>query len=110
MGHASVYVADSGNHLMRRINMEFMQVTTIGGVAGSSGDVDGPKATARLNTPYAILVDQSPTSDVVYFTSLVTHRIPAILLSRSWRAIVKCALCFSRLKRCFFIGLYAGDE
>ena len=52
----SVYVADSGNHTIRRITPDGV-VTTVAGEAGVSGSNDGPALQAHLNTPSGIDVD-----------------------------------------------------
>ena len=53
-----IYVADSGNHTIRLID-RITSVTTFAGVMGSSGHVDGAKATAKFNSPYGIVRDSS---------------------------------------------------
>jgi conserved repeat domain len=54
-GEEIVYVADTGNHAIRKIlNGE---VTTLAGLAGSPGNTDGYGADARFNAPTAITVD-----------------------------------------------------
>jgi len=55
-GETLVYVADSGNHTIRRIANRV--VTTIAGQAGASGNRDGIGSDARFNNPTAIAVDQ----------------------------------------------------
>ena len=52
----SVYVADTGNHTIRRIAPDGT-VTTIAGQAGIAGSNDGPAREARLNTPSGIDVN-----------------------------------------------------
>jgi DNA-binding beta-propeller fold protein YncE len=54
----SIYVADSGNHTIRRIAIDGT-VTTIAGVAGVAGSNDGPAREAHLNTPSGIDVNDS---------------------------------------------------
>jgi sugar lactone lactonase YvrE len=54
----SVYVADSGNHAVRKIAPDGT-VTTIAGVLGAPGSDDGVALTAHLNTPSGIDVDAS---------------------------------------------------
>ncbi len=51
----NIYVADTGNHTIRRIANGI--VTTIAGKAGLAGAVDGNSATARLNRPSGIACD-----------------------------------------------------
>ena len=49
-------VADSGNHTMRRIDLATYAVTTIAGLAGSSGSADGVGSAARFNDPRGIAI------------------------------------------------------
>jgi sugar lactone lactonase YvrE len=51
-----VYVADSGNHVIRKITPEGM-VSTLAGVAKQSGLADGPVTKALFNTPEGVAVD-----------------------------------------------------
>jgi hypothetical protein len=53
-GHA--YVADSGNDTIREITTNGV-VTTIAGLAGSSGSSDGTNSNARFNGPFAVALD-----------------------------------------------------
>lgn len=50
----NVYVADSGNHTIRMINSAG-NVTTLAGVAGSTGSLDGAGSAARFNNPTGIV-------------------------------------------------------
>jgi len=52
----NLYVADTFNHTIRLIKAD-RTVSTIGGVAGQSGLVDGAGSTARFNQPAAVKVD-----------------------------------------------------
>ncbi len=53
----NLYVADTGNHAIRRIGTDG-QVTTLAG--GEQGHVDGPAAQARFDAPMGIAVDAGP--------------------------------------------------
>jgi DNA-binding beta-propeller fold protein YncE len=48
---AFLYVADSGHHALRRIDLATGAVTTIGGVANQPGHRDGPAGTSLFNDP-----------------------------------------------------------
>ncbi len=53
----NLYVADTGNHTIRRIAVATGAVTTLAGLAGSSGSADGTGAAARFNSPSGVVVD-----------------------------------------------------
>ena len=61
----NLYVADTGNHTIRRITPAGL-VSTIAGSAGVSGSADGAAGVARLNAPWGIAVDRQ--GQVVSFT------------------------------------------
>ncbi len=65
-----VYVADSGNHRIRRIATDG-QVSTLAG-DGTAGATDGPAATARFNAPTGVTVD---TAGNVYVADRGNHSI-----------------------------------
>ena len=54
----NVYVADYGNHIIRKITSAG-SVTTLAGTAGSAGSTNGNGAAARFNFPFGIAVDAS---------------------------------------------------
>jgi sugar lactone lactonase YvrE len=49
-----LYVADIDNHTIRSITPAGL-VQTVAGAAGNKGSADGPVATARFNSPYAVV-------------------------------------------------------
>ena len=53
---SDIYVADTGNHTIRRID-NADNVTTIAGVAGLAGFADGTGSNARFNTPASLALD-----------------------------------------------------
>ena len=57
LGTTYVYVTDTGNHCIRRINLDNSNVDTIAGQWGTSGFVDGPLGDNLLNSPELISVD-----------------------------------------------------
>lgn len=59
----NLYVADSGNHAIRRIATNG-DVTTFAGQAGTLGSTDGTGGSARFNSPKAITIDASGTLHV----------------------------------------------
>jgi len=54
----NVYVADTFNHLIRKVTPTGA-VTTLAGQAGASGSVDGTRGLARFNAPTGIAVDSA---------------------------------------------------
>jgi sugar lactone lactonase YvrE len=54
----NVYVADSGNNIIRKVTPTGV-VTTIAGLAGESGENDGIGRAARFTTPYSIATDSA---------------------------------------------------
>ena len=57
-GAGTLYVADTGNHTIRQISASGV-VTTLAGLAGSSGSADGSGSGARFNTPGGIAIDSA---------------------------------------------------
>jgi hypothetical protein len=53
----NLYVADSGNHTIRKIVIATGVVTTLAGTAGVTGSTDGIGTAARFNSPYDITTD-----------------------------------------------------
>jgi hypothetical protein len=52
----NIYVADRGNHTVRKINSAGV-VSTLAGLAGSAGSADGPTTAARFYFPAGLAVD-----------------------------------------------------
>lgn len=71
----NVYIADTLNHCIRKINAKGV-VTTIAGKAGSSGYADGRASDALFHSPAGIAV--SPDGSTVYVADTGNHRIRAI--------------------------------
>lgn len=59
-GAGNVYVADAGDHTIRKITPGGV-VTTLAGKSGSPGSANGSGATARFNVPYGIAIDSTGT-------------------------------------------------
>lgn len=70
----NVYVADSGNHVIRKIS-EGGVVTTLAGSAGVTGSGDGTGIAADFNTPFGVAVDASGN---VYVADYGNHLIRKI--------------------------------
>ncbi len=67
----NIYLADTGNHTIRKIAPDG-SVSTVAGLAGSSGYVDGSGSAARFNQPYAIAI--GPDGDL-YVSDSNNNRI-----------------------------------
>ena len=61
-GRGNLWVADTGNHTIRRINLTTGQVATIAGEAGTSGSADGVRSGARFNAPLGLAVEIESTA------------------------------------------------
>jgi sugar lactone lactonase YvrE len=70
----NVYVADTGNFTIRKITPAGV-VTTLAGLAGSSGSVDGTGSAARFKLPCSVAVDSVGN---VYVADTTNHTIRAI--------------------------------
>ena|GEM_PF-293943 len=72
----NVYVADTSNHRIRKINATTLVITTLAGTgaAGFSGD-GGPPASAQLRFPNGVAVDSGGN---VYIADTENHRIRKI--------------------------------
>ncbi len=57
----NIYVATDGDHTIRKLTPVGANwvVTTLAGVAGSSGSADGMNSDARFNTPFGVTVDSA---------------------------------------------------
>jgi sugar lactone lactonase YvrE len=60
----NLYVADTDNHTIRKVVASTGVVTTLAGIAASSGCADGTSSTAQFNSPSGIAVD--PQSGNLY--------------------------------------------
>jgi hypothetical protein len=67
----NVYVADSGNNTIRKVTPAGV-VTTLAGLAGSSGSVDGTNRNARFNFPIHLTVDSATN---IYVADTFNHTI-----------------------------------
>lgn len=70
----NLYVADSQNHLVRKVVIATAEVTTLAGTAGVSGTVDGTGTAAMFNEPRGITTNGS----MVYVADSMNHTIRMI--------------------------------
>ena len=61
----NVIVSDSSNNVIRLINVTSNTVSTLAGVAGTAGYLDGPASLAQFNSPYGIAIDHSNGNIIV---------------------------------------------
>src|SRR5689334_3927453 len=70
----NVYIADTGNHIIRKINPAGA-CSTLAGLAGVAGSANGTNSGALFNRPSGIAVDSSGT---VYVADTGNHTIRKI--------------------------------
>lgn len=73
----NVYVADSGNHTIRKISTTGV-TTTLAGVAGVPGQVDGTGVGATFRSPQGIVAD---TSGNLYIADTLNHSIRKLVIA-----------------------------
>ncbi|MFH1723836.1 MAG: hypothetical protein ABII00_04345 [Elusimicrobiota bacterium] len=66
-----IYVADTGNHAIREIDLALRRVRTLAGTPGAPGSADGVGAAAGFNYPRGLTVD----GDDVYIADSINHTI-----------------------------------
>ena len=71
----SLYIADTDNCTIRKINLETAEVSTLAGYAGDHGSTDGTGASARFNTPKGITI----TGNNLYVADTGNHTIRKII-------------------------------
>ena len=78
----TLYVADTGNHRIRAVNLTSRAVSTIAG--STTGTADGTGTAAQFNRPYDVAV----SGNTLYVVDAASHRIRAVnLTSREVRTI-----------------------
>ncbi|MFZ6779754.1 SMP-30/gluconolactonase/LRE family protein [Undibacterium sp. Ji83W] len=79
----NLYVADSGNHSIRKISLDGM-VSTVAGKAGAPGTADGPAAKARFNTPTDVKIDAAGNLYVADFENHSIRKITPDGMVSTW--------------------------
>ena len=74
----NIYVAESGNHTIRKITHDFTQVTTFAGAASVGGATDGPRANARFLNPEALALDSAGNLYVADTGNSTVRKITAL--------------------------------
>jgi hypothetical protein len=72
----NIYVADAGRHTIRKITPGG-EVSTLAGLAGVAGSVDGTNGAARFKTPCGIAVDNAGTVFVADWGNQTVRKITA---------------------------------
>lgn len=72
-----LYIADSGNHTIRKVEIATNTVSTIAGTLGISGSADGSGQSAQFNSPGGITIDNT----TLYISDTLNHTIRKISLS-----------------------------
>lgn len=52
--HLQLFIADTGNHTIRMMDLKKNEVSTIAGLAGEAGQADGGASISRLNSPTSL--------------------------------------------------------
>lgn len=75
----TLYIADTFNHIIRRVDVETGAVTTIAGKAGVPGATDSSESSAVFNSPTDVIADES--GEYVYIVDTDNHIIRSMNLS-----------------------------
>ncbi|MFB3778173.1 MAG: hypothetical protein ACE141_11195 [Bryobacteraceae bacterium] len=73
-GEGNLYIADSGNHRIRRVSSTVITTYAGDGVAGFAGD-GGPASAARLSTPSRVAVDAAGNLYVADYWNFRIRRV-----------------------------------
>ena len=68
----NLYVCDSGNHCIRKINLSTGFVSTVAGLPQQAGYVNGTSEVAKFNRPVGICIDKD---DIIYIGDCDNHAI-----------------------------------
>lgn len=73
----NLYIVDTGNQAIRKLELATGKVTTLAGLVGKRGHKDGIGQEARFNIPQGIAIDR----DALYVTDVVSYCIRKISIS-----------------------------
>jgi sugar lactone lactonase YvrE len=82
-----LFVADTGNHAVRRVTLATGAVTTVAGTAGEAGDSDGNVTTARLRGPTAVAVGTKAGAAALFVAEKAAGRVRWIDISTGTGAV-----------------------
>lgn len=80
-----LYIADTGNHTIRKTDLKINQVTTIAGIAGQAGTEDGVFGISKLNEPrgleiiYPFLYIADSENHAIRRLNLITNQLITIV-------------------------------
>jgi sugar lactone lactonase YvrE len=74
----NLYIADTDNHIIRKVVAATGTVTTLAGLAGSAGSADGTGSAARFNNPSGVAVDSAGN---VYVADTLNHTLRKVTSS-----------------------------
>lgn len=77
----NLYVADTSNHVIRKIVLSTGRVTTLAGYGGQFGSVDETGSGARFRSPRGMTLDKK--RDTLYITDTGNHTIRKIVISNA---------------------------
>jgi hypothetical protein len=77
-GAGNLYVADSGNHTIRKMVIATQAVSTLAGTAGQVGSADLPGAAARFNSPEGVASDGAGN---LYVADTNNHTIRKVVIA-----------------------------
>lgn len=73
----NIYVADTGNHCIRKINTKTGYVSTVAGIPQSAGYVNGTSESAKFSSPVGIAID---SDDIIYVGDSGNHAIRRVAI------------------------------
>lgn len=78
-GDSVLFISDTENHVLRKMNLQTSSVTTVVGIAGVGGFLDGVGTSAAIKNPSGISFSSDGTA--IFLADKGNHKIRKILLS-----------------------------
>lgn len=78
-GAGNLYVTDSSNSTVRKVELATGTVSTIAGTAGMSGSTDGSGTAARFKNPYGVAIDKGAAT--LYISDSTDNTIRMLVLA-----------------------------